>query len=332
MFSLDPVTVGGSGYPLLFQTGELFEGEPLIDRQHPHDLFTELAVVYGESISERAGFFAYFGLPGEPALGPPAFMHRPSALHLPDSPLGHHWQDATHILFGVATLGFRYDMFKLDGSVFNGSEPDDERFGIDRPKFNAYSLRLSTNPNNRWALQVSRGFLKEPEIIHPGEDQWRTTASAMYNAPLSGRSNWASTFVWGMNQIVRDDSEEEHVGVLQSVLLESDLQLGRQGVYGRIEWVQKPAGELGLNQFDHSHKFGIGALSLGTSRELFTLGYLRLELGGHASFYSVPEDIQQTYGSNPISLEVYLRFSPPLMRMGHGGMESDVNAHDMPNM
>jgi hypothetical protein len=31
-------------------------------------------------------------------------MHRPSQ-HDPDAPIGHHWQDSTHITFGVATLG-----------------------------------------------------------------------------------------------------------------------------------------------------------------------------------------------------------------------------------
>ena len=38
MLSLEPATVGKSGYPELLQTGETGDGiHPLIDRQHPHD-------------------------------------------------------------------------------------------------------------------------------------------------------------------------------------------------------------------------------------------------------------------------------------------------------
>ena len=331
MISLDPITEGGNGYPLLFQTGETFEEEPLIDRQHPHELFSELAVMYGRSIGERAGFFAYLGFPGAPALGPPVFMHRPSALHLPDSPLGHHWQDATHILFGVATIGFRYDVFKLDGSVFTGREPDENRFDFDRPRFDSYSLRLAANPNDRWALQVSRGFLKEPEVLHPEQNQWRTSASALHVEPLSGGRVWANSLVWGMNQIADGGhhTDEEPPGALHSLTFDSDVQLRRQAFYGRAEWVEKPAGELGLDQFGHSRMFGIGALSLGTARDLVTLGIGRLELGGHATFYRVPEDLRPVYGSQPVSLQIYIRLSSTPVQMRHAEMPMGDD-HEMP--
>ena len=35
--------MGARGYPNLFATGEVANGRPLVDRQHPHDLFMELA-------------------------------------------------------------------------------------------------------------------------------------------------------------------------------------------------------------------------------------------------------------------------------------------------
>lgn len=313
MISLDPITEGGNGYPLLFQTGETYKGEPLIDRQHPHELFSELALIYGQSIGERAGFFAYLGFPGEPALGPPVFMHRPSALHLPDSPLGHHWQDATHILFGVATLGFRFDVFKLDGSVFTGREPDENRFDFDRPRFDSYSLRVAANPNEHWALQISRGFLKEPEVLHPDQNQWRTSASALHVERLPGGRIWASSLVWGMNEVANGHT----AGALHSLTFDSDLQSDRHAFFGRVEWVEKPAEELGLDQFGHSRVFGIGAFSLGSSLELAAFSIGRLELGGHATFYRVQEDIRQVYGSRPISLQIYLRVSSPRMQMQH---------------
>jgi len=184
MFSLDAITVGGNGYPLLFQSGEAFMGKPLVDRQHPHDLFSELSVSYSYAFSKKTDVFIYAAYPGEPALGAVAFMHRPSSLHNPDAPLSHHWVDATHITFGVATLGVRYGQFKIEGSSFTGSEPNDKRFNFDKPTFDSWSSRLSFNPSTNWALQVSHGYLKSPEELHTYENVNRTTASAAYSVPL----------------------------------------------------------------------------------------------------------------------------------------------------
>src|SRR5262245_49549549 len=156
MISLDPITEGGNGYPLLFQSGETYKGQRLIDRQHPHDLFSSLSIGYTQMLNKNIDVFAYVGYPGEQAMGAPAFMHRVSSMNDPDAPLGHHWQDATHITFGVGTLGFRYKNFKGEGSVFTGREPDEDRYGFDKAKFDSYSYRLSFNPTENWALQFSQ--------------------------------------------------------------------------------------------------------------------------------------------------------------------------------
>ena len=142
MFSLDAV-FGGDGYPLLFQSGESYKGAPLVDRQHPHDLFSELSVSYSHALSENTDLFGYLAYPGEPALGPVAFMHRPSAIYNPDAPLSHHWVDATHISFGVATIGIRFGQFKLEGSSFTGREPNEHRFDFDKPRFDSWSSGVS---------------------------------------------------------------------------------------------------------------------------------------------------------------------------------------------
>ncbi|HEX4696246.1 MAG TPA: heavy metal-binding domain-containing protein, partial [Candidatus Udaeobacter sp.] len=187
MMSLDPLTEGGRGYPLLFQTGEAWNGEALHDRQHPHDLFDELSFSLSQKFEHDLSAYIYFGYPGEPALGPPAFMHRPSAMDDPDAPIGHHWQDSTHITFGVATLGLQWSRFggmKLEGSIFTGREPDEDRYDFDRPRFDSYSGRLSWNPTRNLALQVSYGYIKSPEELHPETKIHRTTASAIYNLPL----------------------------------------------------------------------------------------------------------------------------------------------------
>ena len=318
MLSLDPLTMGGAGYPLLFQTGETWQGEPLIDRQHPHDFFSELSVAYGQQLGEQAGVFAYVGYPGEPALGPPAFMHRPSAAHNPDAPLGHHWQDATHIVFGVATLGARYGPVKLEGSAFTGQEPGEERWGFDEPTFDSYSARLSYNPIDRLALQVSRGYLHSPEALEPELDMWRTTASALYHVPLDDSRFWSTALVWGWNDPAEDDegggAEHGHHASQHSLLLESDLRLGPQAFYGRAEWVQQTAGALGLSEQFHDEIFNVGALTLGTARDLLDVGGLTLELGAQGTLYAVPDDLEPIYGSQPVSMQVYLHLTPSLMR------------------
>ncbi len=166
MFSLDPITAGGEGYPLLFQTGESYKNQPLVDRQHPHDLFSELSVSYSQALSSKSDVFAYVGYPGEPALGPAAYIHRPSGFFNPDAPLTHHWVDATHITFGVATLGVRYGNVKIEGYSFTGREPDENRYDFDKPLFDSWSGRLSYNLTASWALQASHGFIKQPELLH----------------------------------------------------------------------------------------------------------------------------------------------------------------------
>ena len=243
MLSTDAVIAGGSGYPLLSQTGESWKGQPLVDRQHPHDLFSELSVSYAQALSKKADIFVYLGYPGEPALGPVTFMHRPSGQFLPDAPIGHHWEDATHITFGVATLGIRYGQFKLEGSSFTGREPDEHRYDFDKPRFNSWSTRLSFNPNANWALQVSHGFIKSPEELRPDEDVHRTTASATYVQPWGSNDYFAATGLWGLNKTTGRDGSN-------AVLLEATLRLSRWALYTRYEWVDKSVEELNLrNRF-----------------------------------------------------------------------------------
>src|SRR6185369_8981056 len=197
MMSAEPFTFPPGGSPLLFQTGETYKGEPLIDRQHPHDLFMELSASYTVPVGDRASWFVYAGYPGEPALGPNAFMHRASASENTSAPLSHHLQDSTHIAFGVFTTGFTYRWFKLEGSVFNGREPDENRYDFEAHPWNSRSIRLWYAPNSNWSMQVSHGFLRNPEALEPG-DVRRTTASISYNKPFE-RGNWASSLIWGRN-------------------------------------------------------------------------------------------------------------------------------------
>lgn len=308
MFSLDPL-FGGSGYPLLFQTGETYQGKPLVDRQHPHNLFSELSIGYTHMISPDADAFVYLAYPGEPALGPVAFMHRPSSLNILDSPLGHHWQDATHITFGVATVGFRYKILKLEASRFTGREPGEARYGFDKPRFDSYSYRLSVNPSANWALQASQAYIKSPEPSEPDENVWRTTASVLNALPLSKDNHHLNTsLIWGYNN--SGDHHKEH-----SVTLESNLQLDRFAVYGRYEWVQKSAGELQIPQTDHDELYNIHALTVGTNYTVLRKLNTNVSVGVQGSIYMPTSKLHAIYGKNPLAGQVYIRISPNLMRM-----------------
>lgn len=309
MFSLDPFTVGGRGYPLLFQTGETWEGKRLVDRQHPHNLFSELSVGYTQMINEDIDIISYLAFPGEPALGPVAFMHRVSALNNPDAPLSHHWQDATHITFGVATLGVRYKIFKLETSNFTGREPGEERLGFDQPRFDSYAYRLSVNPKVNWAMQVSHALIKSPERIEVYEDVRRITASLLHNNSFNaGKSNLTSAFIWGLNN--HEEGPQEH-----SFTLESNLQLNKTAVYGRYEWVQKSPEELNLSRYENIEVFNINTLTLGFNYTILSRFNTNLIAGAQGSVFATDRILELNYGKNPLSAEVYIRITPGLMNM-----------------
>lgn len=278
----------------------------MIDRQHPHDFFSALSVSYSHRLSQQADLFAYFGYPGEPALGPVAFMHRGSAWGNPDATLGHHWQDATHIAFGVGTLGFRYGILKLEGSLFTGREPDENRFDFDKPRFDSYSYRLSMNPSPKWALQFSQGFITSPEAHHADEDVVRTTASVSHSQPLGMSRYLLSSLVYGRNN--SDENSEN------SISLESSLLLDRWTVYGRYEFIQKSADELALAG-DVGQYFNIHAIKPGLAYLLGGVKGIDIRLGAQGSFHIIDDKLAAFYGNSPMSAEVYLRFSPRMMRM-----------------
>ena len=304
MMSLDPLTEGGRGYPLLFQTGESWNGEPLHDRQHPHDLFDELSFSLSQKFDHDLSAYIYFGYPGEPALGPPTFMHRPSAMDDLDAPIGHHWQDSTHVTFGVATAGLVWSNVKVEGSIFTGREPDEDRYNFDQPEFDSYSGRLSWNPTRNLALQVSFGYIKSPEAIDPEVNRHRTTASLIYNLPLGNDSNWSNSFVWGQN----NDTGQ---GKTQSFLVESDYQRGRDTVYFRWEHVEKSGHELVLNNAADTRVFPVGAYTLGYVRDLSHGNGIDIGLGTQFTINNRPDTLDRYYGDDlGYAFQFFLRIRP----------------------
>jgi hypothetical protein len=321
MMSLDPLTEGGRGYPLLFQSGESWHDQPLHDRQHPHDLFDELSVSISQKFEADLSAYFYFGYPGEPALGPPTFMHRASAMDNPDAPLGHHWQDSTHVTFGVATLGAQWRNVKIEGSAFNGREPDENRYDFDPPRFDSFSGRVSWNPISDLALQVSHGYIKSPEDLEPDLKRHRTTASVIYNRPLGKDSNWSNSFVWGQNH----DTGE---GKTQSFLIESNYQRGRDTVYARWERVEKSGHELVLTGADASRIFPVSGYTIGYVRDLTHGKGIDIGLGTQFTVNDYPDSLDRYYGGDlGYAFEFFLRIRPSLH--GHDTHEHSEHSAGM---
>jgi hypothetical protein len=300
MFSAEPLTIGKGGYPLLLQTGETADGRTrLIDRQHPHDLFMELAATYNIPLSDSTSAFGYFGLPGEPALGPPNFMDRFSGREIPEAPITHHWLDSTHITYGVATLGVSRRRVKLEGSLFTGREPDQFRFDFDTPRFDSYAFRLSYNPTAAWALQASFGHLRSPEQLEPNVNQDRLTASVLYNRNWNN-NNWQTLFAWGRNV-----NKPGHV--LDAFLVESTIAFRKKHtIFGRVERAEKdelfePGAPLA------GETFTVGEASLGYLYDFLEAPRFRAGLGGLLSAAIVPALLKPSYGGTPISGMVFLR-------------------------
>src|SRR5438309_5072245 len=322
MMSLDPLTEGGRGYPLLLQSGESWHDQPLHDRQHPHDLFDELSFSLSQKLSDDLSGYLYFGYPGEPAIGPPTFMHRPSAMDDPDAPIGHHWQDSTHVTFGVATAGLQWRTLKIEGSIFAGREPDEHRYDFDRPRFDSVGGRISWNPTPDLALQVSHAYIESPEALEPDVNRHRTTASLIYNRVLGPDSNWATSLVWGQN-------DDTHEGKTESVVIETNYQRERDTVYARWERVEKSGHELVLARSDFGEIFPVNAVSIGYVRDLSHGDNIDIGLGGQFTVNVWPDGLDRYYGDGlGYAFEFFLRIRPS--RHDHSGMQMDEPSHSMP--
>lgn len=299
MASADPIFNGERGYPNLFQTGETAHGQPLVDRQHPHDLLSEVTVSYSHPIGGGLRGFLYGGPVGEPALGGPMYLHRPSGMENPEAPITHHWFDATHISWGVITAGVNTDKWQVEGSVFNGHEPDENRYSPDPISLNSASARATYNPTRDLSFNLAYGYLNAPESTEPGVDQHRLTLSGIYNRPI-GKDNLAITGLWGRNYRLGDASD--------AYLLEATLYHGPTSVFARYENVDKdelagvPAGSYKIN------KLIFGGVQNLASRNGFDFG-----LGAYAGVYAFPSDLEPYYGKNPVTLGVFFRIRPSRM-------------------
>lgn len=297
MVSPDPL-MGKAGYPLLLASGETANGhDRLIDRQHPHDFFMELSGSVSQNIGPKGSLFLYAGVPGEPAFGPPAFMHREAILDSPEAPISHHWLDSTHISFGVVTAGIVYDQVKLEVSRFNGREPDQHRWDIETGPLNSTAVRLSWNPARSLALQASWGSFKDPEQLEPGVNQKRLSASALYADEIAPGWKLAGTLAWG-RKIVDHHKDDAYVAELS-------LKHRSWTLFGRGELTQNR--EL-VADVEHGPAYEVGKLSIGAVRDFKIADHLTLGAGGLFALNFVPAALAPLYGSsNPTGLMAFTR-------------------------
>lgn len=303
MISLERITEGANGYPLLLQTGSTSDNLPAVDREYPNDFISELSATFSTEISGNSSAFIYAGYPGEPAVGPPSFYSRQSAKFIPDAPIGLQWQDASRVSFGVITLGIIYNNFKIEGSVFNGSQPDANRYSFDKLKLNSFGGRITYNPVKNLSVQLSSGKIKDPFSL--GFNLTRTTASVLYTTKLNSGASWASSFIWGENNL-------DISGRQESFLSESTLDFHDYAVYARLEFVQKTMGELGISE-NINHKSWLGEFTAGLNKEFSLSNSIDLALGVQGTIYGIPNDLSAYYGNHLASYEVYLSFQPQVL-------------------
>jgi hypothetical protein len=333
MFSLEPATISGRQYPELFQQGETAFGKPIIDGQHPHDFFMEVAALYDLHLSEHTLLSLYAAPVGDPAIGPTAYPHRLSASEDPIAALGHHQEDSTHIAFNVFTGGLTWRWLRFEESGFHGAEPTEQRWGF-QPSPNghavdSYSSRITFAPTQNIAAQYSIAHIVSPEALYPHENQQRQTASIMYNRPLGAHhdttsmpgmdmstpstGNWSTTLLWGrtksLPQSGNDNSKEN------SYLLESLLQFRtRNYVWMRIENAARtnelllsPGSTLPPN-FTESPIGHVAAYTFGYDRDYCIIPHILTAPGAQFTTYVTPDVLNSTYGHHPWGVVAFVRF------------------------
>ena len=317
MFSLEPATISQRQYPLLFQQGETAFGKPIVDGQHPHDFFMELAALYDWELPGKTLLSFYAAPVGDPAIGPTAYPHRASAAENPVGTLGHHQEDSTHIANDVVTVGVAHGIARVEASGFHGREPNENRWNIDAGSVDSWSTRLTLQPGRNLSGQLSYARLHSPEALFPHESQGRTTASIMYNLPLPSprwSGNWSSTLLWGRTRSLQDDAKEN------SYLLESTLRFKTRNYASlRIENAGRSNellnGEhplpLGFEELPIGH---VQAYTFGYDRDLdwatSLLPHVRTALGAQVTTYGVARALEPVYGTDPVGFVLFLRFRP----------------------
>jgi len=319
MLSAEPLTVRGCGSISFLATGEVCETDTIHDRQQQHDLLMELAVDYDRRLRGAWRWMVYAGLAGEPALGPPGYTHRLSAMNNPIGPITHHWLDSTHVTYGLVTIGVHNQRWKAEASAFNGREPDNSRVDVDLGAFDSVAGRLSFLATDRLAVQVSAARMRDAGTEFPFPDQdpvTRVTASAAYHVPLARNGIWATTAAYGAMH-----ARQTVIGGLldattSAAFLESSVTIAeRHTLFGRAEVGDLPAHHLHAHEYVAS-VFAVGKVQFGYVRHLKAAKGLVPGIGGTVGVSFLPSELAPRYsGRAAPSLGVFLSLQAARHRM-----------------
>jgi len=307
MLSLEPATISGRYYPELFQQGETAFGKPIVDGQHPHNLFMEIAALYDRKLGEYSLLSLYAAPVGDPALGPVAFPHRASAAENPLAPLGHHLEDSTHIADEVLTAGITFHKLHLEASGFRGREPDENRWHIEVGGLDSWSARMTVAPTKDWVGQYSIGHLHSPEALHSTEDVLRQTASITYHHKWQA-ADLNALALWGRNHTIA--STENANGYL----FEATAHIhDRHSIWTRIENVDRTTDLLGASAPPEESVVGrVQAYTGGYAHHLYSNAWAVAELGAQGTAYATPSPLKPLYGDHPAGVAIVLN-----LHLGH---------------
>lgn len=317
VLSSDPL-MGARGYAQRFQTGGTADGRtPLVDRQEPDDFISELSAQLRLEISESQSIHTYWALPGMPCLGPGEFSE-----DIPDVPLGHHWQNNSDISYGVATGGYQWNAFTLEGSVFRGREPDNRHWDIEKARFDSWASRVSASWRP-WTAQASFGRLHSPEQLSPMQDQERASLSLSYDhdswtAPIQATLAFGRVWPRGIratDSVIFECIERSGASATffqRYEYLENDhLIIGGSPLVGPVlaaaQRHQPFTTDGGIPvpiRFFPFHKFTLGARYDFWHKAQATLGF-----GASASFHLIPKILTRVYGDTPATVSVFLRLA-----------------------
>ncbi len=279
MLSPDPF-MGKAGYPLLLQAGETADGvTPLVDAQHPHDLFMDMSATLTHRFSDDLSGYVKAGWPSEVTFGPTTFMHRASGERLPVAPLTHHWFDSTHVSMGMVAAGVSKGPLTFEATRFTGREPDEKRFDLESPRLDSTAARVTWQmiPNVR--AQASWMRQTGPEFISPDEDVLKLSASI--EAHVAGID---TTFAFGRKQHPGSDHKPN-----DAWLAEATWPVAPQWyVLGRYERVRTH--ELGPDDY------WVAKSQLGAMRDFTLTDNAKLGVGLVRQWNDVPTALEASYG------------------------------------
>jgi hypothetical protein len=324
MLTAEPLTVGRAGYSELGQVGEAYHGLQVTDHQHPHDLLMQAAAAWRVPITNRTAVTLSAGPVGEATLGPVAFMHRASSIENPTAPLSHHIFDSTHLATGVVLGRVDHGPVSVEGSVFRGREPDEDRYDVDFGALDSWATRLWLRPSPAWTIQASHGFLHEPEQLEPG-DQRRTNASvSWFRQHQSDYSAMTVAAGW----------TNRRFSTVFAVLAEATHHVGATSIYGRYEHVRVETEILLFPEIVHRPHPGelvnpIDAFTAGLTRDVARGKGLVYGVGGDLTTYRLAPLLQLTHDARPTSFHVFVRIARASIttRMWNTTMASHGAAH-----